>query len=158
MRWLAVVMLVAGCTHEPRQREVAAPAVTKAPAPEVTVVEAPPDQGPAEDCFGPALGSADCGFGPYQRGPFLPVTVLRDDFPRDPRARSALLSVGVSGDRLVLSIDACQGCAALMRLQRVVDLTTASEAQLTRAQRWLGLPARPLLRSGAAWLLAFDRP
>ena len=69
--------------------------------------------------------------------------------------RRELVGVALAGDELFVTVDYCPQCAALQRRTSVADVSKVSEEELGNLQLWMGLPAAPRFRSGAAWRQAF---
>ena len=153
-----VVVAVAACTHEPRQPASPAPS----PSDPVSVPEPVFVPTPSPSAFPvPTVSCVDfavpCGLTRGAR--FAPAGAIglpidRAGFSRM-HVRRELVGVALAGDQLFVTVDYCPQCAALQRMTSVADVSKVSEAELGNLQQWMGLPATPLLRSGAAWRQAF---
>ncbi|MCC6999754.1 MAG: hypothetical protein IT370_34445 [Deltaproteobacteria bacterium] len=131
---------------------VAAPA---APAPGTPVLALAPSPLAAAHCVD---SGASCGLSlatsrwPPSDAISLPVA---RSLPSMMHLRRQLVGVALAGDEIFVTVDHCPQCAAVRRFTTVADVSAVSDEHLTRLQTWMGLPATPLLRSGAAWRQAF---
>jgi len=162
MRFVGIVVLVvvAACTHEPRQPASASPApsdTVSVRVPEPMLVPTPSPSASPVATVSCIDFTTPCGL---TRGTRLPpagavaLPIDRAGFRRM-HVRRELVGVALAGDELFVTVDHCAQCAALQRRTSVVDVSKVSEAELGNLQQWMGQPATPLLRTGAAWRQAF---